>query len=40
MKMEDSIAFVRGIPPVESFPKEKLVECARIAILKFGDETL
>ena len=35
--MEKPIAFIRGIPPVESFPKEKLVECARTAILNHGD---
>ena len=35
--MENTIAFIRGIPPVESFPKEKLVECARSAILTHGD---
>lgn len=35
--MEEMIAFNRGIPPVESFPKEKLVECARAAILNNGD---
>ncbi len=38
--MEKTIAFVRGIPPVESFPKEKLVECARIAIMDHGDSIL
>ena len=35
--MKNTIAFIRGIPPVESFPKEKLVECARSAILDHGD---
>ena len=35
--MEKTIAFIRGIPPIESFPKEKLVECARTAILNHGD---
>ena len=35
--MEKPIAFIRGIPPVESFPKEKLVECARNAILSHSD---
>ncbi len=35
--MEKIIAFTRGIPPVESFPKEKLVECSRAAILDHGD---
>ena len=35
--MEKTIAFVRGIPPAESFPKEKLIECAKDAILKQGD---
>ena len=35
--MEKTIAFIRGIPPAESFPKEKLVECARTAILQHGD---
>jgi 2-aminoadipate transaminase len=35
--MHTIIAFVRGIPPVESFPKEKLVECAKNAILNQGD---
>ena len=38
--MENTIAFIRGIPPVESFPKEKLIECARIAILDHGDQIL
>jgi DNA-binding transcriptional MocR family regulator len=38
--MENTIAFIRGIPPVESFPKEKLVECARAAILNHGDQIL
>ena len=38
--MENTIAFIRGIPPVESFPKEKLVECARTAILDHGDQIL
>ena len=38
--MENTIAFIRGIPPVESFPKEKLVECARTAILEHGDQIL
>jgi 2-aminoadipate transaminase len=35
--MKKTIAFVRGIPPVESFPKEKLVECAKNAIINQGD---
>ena len=35
--MEKTITFIRGIPPVESFPKEKLVECAKKAILDHGD---
>ncbi len=35
--MEKTIAFIRGIPPAESFPKEKLVECCRTAILNHGD---
>jgi len=38
--MENMIAFIRGIPPAESFPKEKLVECARSAILDHGDQIL
>jgi 2-aminoadipate transaminase len=35
--MKKAIAFVRGIPPAESFPKEKLIECAKTAILNQGD---
>ena len=35
--MEKTIAFIRGIPPVESFPKEKLIECSKNAILNHGD---
>jgi 2-aminoadipate transaminase len=35
--MQKTIAFIRGIPPAESFPKEKLVECAKSAILNHGD---
>jgi DNA-binding transcriptional MocR family regulator len=38
--MEKTIAFIRGIPPVESFPKEKLVECTKAAILNHGDQIL
>lgn len=38
--MEKTIAFIRGIPPVESFPKEKLVECAKSAINNHGDTIL
>jgi 2-aminoadipate transaminase len=38
--MQNTIAFIRGVPPKESFPKEKLVECARTAILEDGDVTL
>ncbi len=38
--MQKTIAFIRGIPPVESFPKEKLVACARTVILEHGDTIL
>ena len=38
--MEKIISFTRGIPPDESFPKEKLAECASTAILKNGSQTL
>jgi len=38
--MEEIIAFNRGVPPAESFPKEQLAESARRVILKEGDQIL
>lgn len=38
--MADFIAFNRGVPPPESFPKEELVISARNAILNEGDQIL
>jgi len=34
------IPFTRGVPPAESFPKEKLAECATAALMEYGDEVL
>ena len=34
IKMDEIIAFTRGVPPVESFPVKKLEECARAALEK------
>jgi 2-aminoadipate transaminase len=34
------IPFTRGVPPAESFPKEKLAECATAALTEYGDEVL
>jgi len=38
--MPELIAFNRGVPPPESFPKEELVTSARNVILKEGDQIL
>jgi DNA-binding transcriptional MocR family regulator len=38
--MAELIAFNRGVPPLESFPKEELVISARNAILNEGDQIL
>lgn len=34
------IPFTRGVPPVESFPKAKLAECATTVLTEHGDEVL
>lgn len=34
------IRFTRGVPPPETFPKERLAECTRSALEKFGDVVL
>lgn len=38
--MENLIAFNRGVPPAESFPKEQIIESARNVIIKEGDQIL
>jgi len=38
--MQNMIAFNRGIPPPESFPLDKLAECARRVILEEGSHVL
>lgn len=38
--MTEQIAFTRGIPPAESFPKAQLIESARNVILSEGDDIL
>ncbi|MDO9546497.1 MAG: PLP-dependent aminotransferase family protein [Pelolinea sp.] len=38
--MKDLIAFTRGVPPVETFPNQQLIECAERVISKRGDDIL
>ncbi len=36
--MDETIRFTRGVPPVESFPGEQLLECMGEVIARYGDE--
>lgn len=35
---EKTIKFTRGVPPVETFPTEQLIECSKMALREFGDQ--